>query len=192
MNYLAHLYLSGDDESLLFGNFIADHVKGSSLNLYDTSIQKGIRLHRLIDTFTDTHAIVKPGKVRLRPYVGKYAPVALDILFDHFLAANWETYHPLNLEIYTFNVYKLLDTKIALMPERTKRMYAYMRRDNWLLGYAEVNGIERALIGLSRRTAFESNLGNAANALTEHYDEFKNEFETFFVDLKLYTKQQSS
>ena len=189
MNYLAHLYLSGDDESLLFGNFIADHVKGSSLGLYEESIQKGIRLHRMIDNFTDTHEVVMSGKIRLMPYVGKYAPVALDILYDHFLAVNWLTYHPLDLETYTKNIYRMLDKLNNLMPEKTKHMYFYMKRDNWLLEYAQVKGIERALKGLSKRTAFESNLGNAAVALTAHYDDFKKEFELFFIDLKLFVGQ---
>lgn len=189
MNYLAHLYLSGDDEQLLFGNFIADQVKGTLLSQYEPAIQKGIRLHRLIDTYTDTHDVVMQGKIRLRPYVGKYAPVALDILYDHFLAANWTKHHPLNLDTFTFNTYQFLDTQILLMPDRTQKMYAYMRRDNWLLGYANVSGIERALIGMSQRTKFESNLGNAATALNDHYDSFKNEFAVFFEELKLYIKQ---
>ncbi len=186
MNYLAHLYLSGNDEQLLFGNFIADHVKGNVLQQYDTGIQKGIRLHRAIDTYTDTHDIVRLGKIRLRPYVGKYAPVALDILYDHFLAAGWNNHHPLPLETYTFNIYAALDSRIKMMPEKTRHMYAYMRRDNWLSGYAQIPGIDMALKGLSRRTKFESNLGNATIALTENYEDFKNEFNIFFEDLKLY------
>src|SRR2546430_7873393 len=34
MNYLAHLYLSGDQPMLMIGNFIADHVKGKQFHLY--------------------------------------------------------------------------------------------------------------------------------------------------------------
>ena len=189
MNYLAHLYLSGNDESLLFGNFIADHVKGSFLNQYEPSVQKGIRLHRLIDSYTDQHPVVLLGKIRLRPYVGKYAPVALDILYDHFLAVNWADHHPVSLSLFTTTVFELLDKKLLQMPEKTQLMYGYMRRDNWLVGYAEVKGIERALIGLSRRTKFESNLGNAAVALTDHYVIFEKEFTVFFEELKLYIAQ---
>ena len=190
LNYLAHIYLSGDDEQLLFGNFIADHVKGNVLDLYETGIQKGIRLHRMIDTYTDTHAIVRQGKVRLRPYVGKYAPVALDILYDHFLAAGWNDYHYLPLESFTFNTYTTLDKRVAMMPEKTKHMYTYMRRDDWLSGYAQIAGIDMALKGLSRRTKFESNLGNATVALRDHYNDFKKEFEEFFSELKLYISNQ--
>ena len=190
LNYLAHLYLSGEDEQLLFGNFIADHVKGNALLQYEPGIQRGIRLHRMIDTYTDTHDVVLQGKVRLRPYVSKYAPVALDILYDHFLAVGWNDHHPLPLETYTLNTYASLDSNIMLMPEKTRHMYAYMRKDDWLSGYSQISGIDMALRGLSRRTKFESNLGNATIALREHYDEFKNEFADFFSDLKSYIYHQ--
>jgi acyl carrier protein phosphodiesterase len=184
LNYLAHLFLSGDDEQILFGNFIADHVKGKDLSHYGAGIQKGIRLHRLIDTFTDQHPATYDVKLLLRPYVHKYAPVAADVIFDHFLAAGWNAYHELPLHIYTGNVYDLLDSSIELMPERTRRMYQYMKRGNWLLGYASMEGIRRSLEGLSGRTTFESNLPLAAVALNEHYDAFKRSFEFFFPKLQ--------
>ena len=183
------MYLSGGDESLLLGNFIADHVKGSLLTKYNPMVQNGIRLHRLIDSYTDQHSVVLLGKIRLRPYVGKYAPVALDILYDHFLAVNWTDHHPMTLADYTTTIFQSLDKRITLMPEKAQQMYGYMRKDNWLAGYAEVKGIERALIGLSHRTKFKSNLEQAAVALTDHYDIFEKEFTIFFEDLKIYTAQ---
>jgi len=45
MNYLAHLYLSGSNEHVLVGNFIADSVKGSKHKDYPYDIQRGILLH---------------------------------------------------------------------------------------------------------------------------------------------------
>ena len=34
MNYLAHLYLSGEEKELLVGNFIADHVLSAEYEEY--------------------------------------------------------------------------------------------------------------------------------------------------------------
>ena len=52
MNFLAHLYLSGEDEELLIGNFIADYVKGS---LLPGSRHEGFGLAILKEfAFTDT------------------------------------------------------------------------------------------------------------------------------------------
>jgi len=44
MNFLSHLYLSGDSEGLIIGNFIADSVKGSAFIQFSSEIKKGILL----------------------------------------------------------------------------------------------------------------------------------------------------
>jgi acyl carrier protein phosphodiesterase len=192
MNYLAHLYLSGEDENLIFGNFIADHVKGKDFHLFSDNIKKGIILHRQIDQFTDTHPVVNAGKRRLYEYVGKYAPVALDIIYDHYLAKFWDKYHPLSLLDFTMNSYAVLDTMKESMPRKALHMYNYMKKDNWLTGYAAIEGIAMALQGLSRRTKFESNLENAIKALKKYYGEYNFEFEIFFTELKKFAEKERS
>ena len=92
MNFLAHLFLSGEPGELMVGNFIADSVKGNAMNDFSEGIQKGIILHRAIDTFTDSHNEMQKSKERLRPRYKKYAPVITDIFYDHFLAVNWQDY----------------------------------------------------------------------------------------------------
>src|SRR5688572_23110697 len=109
MNFLAHAYLSGDDEHVMAGNFFADFVKGKqALQAFDTGIARGIALHRQIDSFTDTHAIVAESKKRLKPKYRHYAAVIVDVFYDHFLARNWNDYHHQPLEIYVRGVYATL------------------------------------------------------------------------------------
>ena len=94
MNFLAHLYLSGDNEQIIVGNFIGDFVKGrNALQTFDPTIALGIELHRAIDQFTDTHPVVRSSKDRLRPKYRHYAGVIVDIFYDHFLARKWNDYH---------------------------------------------------------------------------------------------------
>ncbi|MGB5463037.1 MAG: DUF479 domain-containing protein, partial [Aureibaculum sp.] len=100
MNYLAHIYLSGDDDYIKIGNFIADRVKGKEYLNYQTEIQYGILLHRQIDTFTDQHSIVKKSKLRLHERYSHYDGVIIDILYDHFLAKNWKIYSEIPLNKY--------------------------------------------------------------------------------------------
>jgi acyl carrier protein phosphodiesterase len=90
MNYLAHLLLSGDDPNILVGNFIADFVKKKEEALFSEEIQKGFRIHRKIDEFTDNHPSVALGKALIRAKHSKYAPVILDIHYDHLLYKNWD------------------------------------------------------------------------------------------------------
>ena len=97
MNFLAHIYLSGEDEGITIGNFIADGIKGKKYLSYPASIQKGILLHRGIDSFTDSHPTVRQSTARLHENYGHYSGVIVDILYDHFLAKNWEEYHEQDL-----------------------------------------------------------------------------------------------
>lgn len=184
MNYLAHAYLSGTDGDLLIGNFIADHVKGSAVNRFPETVQQGIRLHRMIDAFTDAHPVVEECKAVLRPHFRKYAPVVSDIYFDHFLARDWDRYHQLKLPLYAEGCYTHLRRHEQLLPERTVFMLGYMQKQDWLTGYATLQGIGRALMGMSRRARFESGMEHAQEFLEENYGFFDSVFERFFPELQ--------
>ncbi len=168
----------------MVGNFIADRVKGTELFLYDKGIRTGILLHRKIDSFTDSHPMVEKSKKRLRPHFHKYSPVIVDVFYDHFLAVNWKIYHPLSLEEFTRNTYSILEYHEHIFPERIRRMFYFMKRENWLLSYQSVDGIHRALTGMSRRTKFDSRLDEAASFLERDYALYGAEFEIFIEDLK--------
>ncbi|WP_162053910.1 acyl carrier protein phosphodiesterase [Pontibacter pamirensis] len=183
MNFLAHIYLSGEDEALLIGNFIADAVKGKQVDLYTPGIAKGIRLHRLIDHYTDTHPVVAETKARLRPKYRKFAPVIADMYYDHFLAANFENYAPKPLSAFAQEVYALIQQHYELLPPRVQHLFPYMQQHNWLLSYAQLEGIAQALTGMSRRAKFVSGMETAGEELQEHYTLYAAEFETFFPEL---------
>jgi acyl carrier protein phosphodiesterase len=186
MNYLAHLYLSGNNHEIMIGNFIADHVKGKQIELFDEEIVKGIKLHRLIDEFTDTHKVVEQSKIRLRSEFGKYSPVIVDVFYDHYLAIKWEQYHHEDLSLYADNFYTLLNNNHHRLPIRTQQMIQYMIPQNWLLNYKTIAGINKTLTGMSKRTNFESKMDVAAIYLDRYYSEFENEFNEYFEELRTY------
>lgn len=185
MNFLAHAYLSGDDSGLLVGNFIADFVKGrSAVEEFQPEIRRGIYLHRVIDSFTDTHAVVTESKKRLREKYRHYAGVIVDVFYDHFLARNWDTYHPMALSQYVAKTYRIIDDHKAVLPEAVKTFFPYMVHGNWLLNYAHLEGIGRTLTGMSKRTPFESRMEIAVEDLERYYEQFQDEFSRFFPELK--------
>ncbi|WP_425390496.1 ACP phosphodiesterase [Ekhidna sp.] len=184
MNFLAHLYLSGDDEEITVGNFIGDFVKGSQLDRYSEKIQKGIRLHRSIDQFTDTNDIVLESKVRLREQFRHFAPVIVDVFYDHFLAKDWLKYCHIPLLEYTENFYQTISNYFDQVPKGVISMLTYMSRDNWLYNYQFIEGIDRALTGMSKRTNYENRMDEASIALKKHYSEFEREFNLFFPELQ--------
>jgi acyl carrier protein phosphodiesterase len=185
MNFLAHLYLSGNDDEIMVGNFIGDFVKGRNLSdRFSPGIVKGIELHRAIDAFTDTHQTVSQSKDKLREKYRHYSAVIVDVYYDHFLARHWTSFHDVSLEAYTRNAYSTIKKYDAILPEEVRHMLVYMSRDNWLMGYASIEGIHRALSGMARRTSFRSKMEEAVEDLEFHYEAFEKEFLQFFPELK--------
>ena len=190
MNFLSHLFLSGNSEGLIIGNYIADSVKGSAFSIFPEEIQKGIILHRKIDTFTDGHEIVELSKQRLRVKYKKYASVIVDIYYDHYLAINWNDYSSENFNEYTQNIYTLIEQNKQYLPPKSIMFTKYMLEHDILSAYAQLEGIEKVLVGMSRRTTFESNMEFAIHDLKEHYTLFEKEFKLFFPELQQFVNKQ--
>lgn len=183
INFLAHLYLSGNGDKIKVGNFIGDFVKGSQFQEFHPEIILGIQLHREIDMYTDNHRIVALSKDKLRARYRHYAGVVVDMFYDHFLASNFDLYSKVPLHEFAQTSYRLLQKYWDVIPPKGQNMLPYMIKGNWLLGYAQKEGIHRALTGLSRRTRFESHLDMAIQDLTKHYDTFEQEFHNFFPQI---------
>jgi len=185
MNFLAHLYLSGDDPEIMVGNFIGDFVRGRNVyEQYQYKIALGIELHRMIDEFTDRHEIVLASKKRLRTKYRHYSPVIVDVFYDHFLAMHWPSLHPQPLNEFAAYAYRQIENYDSILPVRVTQMMPYMVRGNWLVNYSKTEGIHRALTGMSRRTPYESRMEEAVRDLERYYDEFDQEFSAFFPELK--------
>jgi acyl carrier protein phosphodiesterase len=183
MNFLAHVYLSGNDSEIMIGNFIADFVKGKKKDDYPDKIRKGIELHRMIDDFTDHHAVTDRSKNKLRPKYGKYSGVIVDLYYDHFLAANFSEYSDVPLEKFSQNTYSILQANTDKLPEGVHYFLPFMIERNWLLNYSTVDGIGRALSGLSLRVSFENKMGDSIEDLKQQYQSFENDFREFFPEL---------
>lgn len=183
MNFLAHLYLSGEFDEGMLGNLMADFVKGSPPPEWSQPLRRGIFLHREIDSFTDAHPVVRESKARLSPTYRHYSAVIVDIFYDHFLAVHWHRYHDLPLAHFAREVYQLLNEKWPLLPESMHLMAKRMQQQNWLTGYAQLTGIERVFRGMARRTRFVSGMERATEDLRKDYPLYEGEFLRFFPDL---------
>ena len=190
MNFLAHIYLSGDNPQVILGNFFADSIKGSKYKEYPPDVQKGIILHRAIDYFTDSHATVRLSTARLFDRYSHYSGVIVDMYYDHFLAANWELYSKVPLEDFTADFYKLLEDNYELLPRNVQKFMPYMIQHNWLLNYATIEGVGRILAQMSTRTKFESHMEFATEELEEHYELFQIEFTSYFEELQMFAKNK--
>jgi acyl carrier protein phosphodiesterase len=190
MNFLAHIYLSGDSDLIKIGNFMADGVRGNKHLELHSEIQKGIILHRTIDTFTDAHPIFRQSTKRLHANYHHFSGVIVDVFYDHFLAKNWSLYSDEKLEDYVANFYNSLNTNHDLLTEKAQMMKPYMIQQNWLLSYKTIDGIEKILSQMDSRIKRESNMRFSVQQLRLFYKEFEDDFTIFFEDLQLITKHK--
>ena len=169
---------------MAIGNFLGDFVKGNQYLAYGPKVAKGIILHREIDRYTDAHPVVYESKKRLSKKYRHYAGVIVDMFYDHFLAYNFSEFHSVDLKTFSEDHFERLLAFQSKMPAKAQHMLPYMVEHNWLVAYADLRGIHRALQGLSRRTKFDSKMDEAIQDLTKHYALFEEEFRLFFPDIK--------
>jgi len=183
VNYLAHFLLAFGDSELLTGQFIADAVKGRNFESYPERVTSGILLHRHIDHFTDTHPECLRLRELIRPELGLFSSVAIDIYFDHMLAMSWPKWHPSPLNQFAGACYSALTASKHHMPERMTITLDYMSRHDWLTHYATRAGIERSFRGLSSRVTGGERLLNAIPVLQREFAAIQRSFGLFFPEL---------
>jgi acyl carrier protein phosphodiesterase len=188
LNYLAHIFLSGDNELLKIGNFMGDSVHGKKYLLLDETLQKGILLHRAIDTFTDAHPIFRTSKHRLHQNYGHYSGIIIDIFYDYFLSKNWKNFNKLDINNYISEFYKSLKDNFILLNEKTQNIVPYMISQNWLASYSSKDGIELTLKRMDYRLKNQSNMQKAITELNEFESEFESEFLDFFNELIIFVE----
>lgn len=178
MNFLAHIFLSGNNEEIRIGNFFGDWVKGKEENWslkFTENIRKGVTIHRFIDTFTDSHEIVRKSASKFHGKYRLYSKVVTDIIYDHFLAHNWHLFSNIELEKYTSDFYKLLIKNFFVLPVQVKIFLPYMIASNRLLTYSTIEGIRKTLEIMSKNTSLPNETDFAIEVLNSNYNDLKNE-----------------
>lgn len=190
MNFLAHLFLSCERESLIVGNFMADFIRNRDLLALPGPVIEGVRLHRKIDSYTDNHPVVRQGMRRLYPYHSKYASVVIDIFYDYFLARNWELYTDRTLRAFMDETYRVLLQNKEIMPPFLRRRLQMMVEDDWLMFYTHLEGLEQTFRRLQRRVSKPELLENVTNTLLKYEEELDEEFQLFFPDVIAYVRNE--
>jgi acyl carrier protein phosphodiesterase len=188
MNYLAHIYLSGESDEIKLGNFIGDHVKGNKYLLYPDQVAYGIRMHRNIDTFTDRHETVRECINLLKPAYGRYSGVVMDVFFDHFLAANWNEYSDSTLRQFSRHAHSVFLSNFFLLPFRVKQFLPFLIQHRRLESYANSGNLFQVLEIMSRHSSLPSNSEFAIQILNQEYQQFETLFRSFFTELTEYVE----
>ncbi len=190
MNFLAHLYLSGNDNEIKIGNFIADSVKGKAHQNFSPKIQQGILLHRKIDEFTDKHQITKELSLLLKSNYNRHSGVVIDVFYDHFLSYNWIKYSDIPIHTYIKNCHKILLKNFIILPAQVKTFLPIMIAKNRLLSYSNIDGLENALQLMAKYTSLPAESSFAIEVLNKNYQFINQQFLIFFDELILHVENE--
>lgn len=183
MNYVAHQYLSFGNTELQIGNLYGEVVRGKDYLTLQSGIQKGVLLHRRIDSFTDSHPIVKSSCNRFYPRYGKYAPVIVDVMYDYLLIKHWKNYSDQSFEDFVNECYELFRKNFESFPSRLQFIVQHLLKYDWFHNYATLEGVSKTLYGIGQRSKFPNEIGTAVEEISEYENEFQKEFEQFFPEL---------
>lgn len=192
MNFLAHIFLSGEDEKLMIGNFIGDYVKGNKFNDYPDLIKNGILLHRQIDSFTDSHEKFREAKRKLVPVYGLYSGIVVDLFYDHFLAKNWNSYSDLSLRKFTRRTHAILLSHFFYLPARVQRFLPFLIQNRRLESYANPVGIQNSLETMSRYTSLPDYSKTAIEILEENIEFYESNFSDFMSSMLFFIEKEQS
>ena len=183
MNWLAHAFLSSADADFRVGNMLADMIKGRALDGQPEGFLAGVRCHRAIDRFTDSHLVWRRSRERLNAW-RRFSGILTDVVYDHFLASNWVLYSGVPLKDFTQAVYAEALARQSLPPEHARRVAAGMAQGDYLGAYVRMEAVAATLKRISRRlaarTGREVALEKAMPSLEANYTELGEDFAGFF------------
>lgn len=189
MNFLAHAWLvSAGSDDFLYGNLIADGVKGRDLSDWSPATALGIRHHRRVDAWVDSYPSVVNARRRAPTGQRRYAGIALDMVWDHFLAR--DTAGQAHQEAIVERCYRLLSARTA--PNRLAGMMPILVEQDWLRGYADFAFTCRAVAGIGRRLSGPNQLAALVPWLYDDYHALEGDFQTLWPALMAELSHQDS
>ncbi|HET6553546.1 MAG TPA: ACP phosphodiesterase [Dyella sp.] len=187
MNHLAHTLLAGDDELLQLGGLMGDFVHGQPDPSLPERLVTGIRLHRAIDVYTDSHPEVAAARERLPAPYRRYGGILLDMWFDHLLARDFPRWSEQALDAYSMGVRQMLDRHDALLPPSLQRFRLYMEAHALPAGYARPEEMAAAFDGISQRLRRANPVSGALPVLSGLERPLQAHFEAFFPQLQAFS-----
>ena len=183
MNYIAHIHIGSHTQTNLLGNFLGDFVKGSQLQHLPFEIEQGIRLHRSIDVFTDSHPRVIELRQSFPKDIRRMAGVIIDIYFDYLLMQSWDRYSNTHFDLIFTEFYQQLE-KFSL-PDNThfNKLSERLKTHQWLNQYANIETCYRAFVSIENRLKNKVIFAQKAEAfLFQHADKLESSFQQFYPE----------
>ena len=190
MNWLAHLRLADDEPLVRLGNLAGDFVRGIDTSLLHADVRRGIEQHRAVDRFVDAHPVHRRSRARFGEPWRRFAGVALDVFYDHYLARDWHLHgNGRPLGAFVDDVHADLERHRELLPPELRALHERMARHRWLGMYGTVDGIDQVLRAMSRRGRRSQPLATVTGELRRHYDAFEADFAELWPELSEFARR---
>lgn len=192
MNHFAHLVLAQPTVESTVGNLLGDFARGVDHDSLPAPIQAGLRNHRMVDRFTDSHPLVKEMKRGFSAGRRRFAGIALDIYFDHLLLNHWDRFEGRGLEESIAGFYQRMDEGQEMMPHdnmrrATRRMIDY----DWFGSYRDLDAVAESIDRVAGRIRFANQFDNAIEDLQRNHDSIRDGFFEFYPQLQQYVEDQA-
>jgi len=187
LNYLAHSFLAFSDGQIT-GQFLEDYIRNSERFSFPKEIQKGISLHRAVDTFTDTHPEISEAKKIFSPLVRLYSGAFVDVAMDYFLANDEKIFPGLTLKEHSKKIYSVLKQNLNFFPESFHQKLQRMENDDWLYNYRENWGIDFSMQNVLNKAKYLEKDIPVFHFFLENKEKLQNHYDHFFPDLLNFTK----
>lgn len=184
MNHLAHLFLAPNSPEARVGSVLGDFTRGVDLATLPSSVRLGVRHHFAVDSYTDRHPDVLASKRLFSGQRRKFAGVALDILYDHFLLRHWTKFTDADQNTFINDVYiELLDNEGLMTPNMSKTT-RHMVSHDWFGSYRDLDNIGYALDRVAERIRFQNSFAGIIEEIRPLHSELEEHFLSFFPDLQ--------
>lgn len=193
MNYLAHIFLARQSDAAMIGAMLGDFAKASVSGLYTPEIEREIMLHRYIDSYTDSHPVVRSAVQLFEGPRRRYGGIVLDVFYDHLLTQRWDRYSELPRQELISRFHRALRDHMDILPDKLRAIAPRIIEQNWLAGYEELAGVEMAVTRISQRLSRNGHLmREGLDDLRANYAAIADGFETFFPDLMRFAELRRS
>lgn len=159
---------------------IADFIRNNEREKLPLEIQKGIKLHRFIDTFTDGHPVVSEAKKFFSPLVRLYSGAFVDVAFDYFAA---HLFTENELKKHSEKTYKTLWENKKYLPENFQKMFPKMEKNDWLTNYRQDWAIKFSMQNVLNKAKYLEKDLPVFDAFLTHKKELNSCFDNFFPEI---------
>ncbi len=162
---------------------MGDFVRGRIDPELPIGVQRGIALHRAIDTFTDSHEQIVAARALFEPPYRRYAGILIDIWFDHLLARDFGRWSEIPLQRFSDDIVQLLIREDDQLPDSLRHFRSYLRSRHLPAAYADRPMINEVLLGVGARLKRANPLAHGLIEISRLEAELDRAFDSFFHEL---------